>query len=365
MIAPLKIGGLARADGSSRGPLRLLIALCLVSIVVLTIYMNEGSSGPIHLLRSATQTIATPFRWAGAQLERPFDTMGNVLENATADSATLSELREENESLLQQLTQLNEYRAENERLGSLLSLSNTYQLHGIAARVISASDDTWNDTVEIDKGSAAGVKMDMPVTVGTGLIGQVVSVGVGTSTVRLLSDPATGISALLQDTRTTGILTGSVDGSLHLEYVGADVDVGIGELVVTSGLGGTYPKGLPLGRVQSTSVDASGSLRTITVEPISTASNLEEVYVVTSFDEESEPEAPASDVASQDAAQPDVASPDAATPDADTPVVTTPDVAMPDADTPVPTMPDVAMPDADVLGADVQQIPAASDVSGQ
>lgn len=309
MTPMVTIGGIGREPGSPRGPLQLLVALCLASVVILTVYMNEGSSGPVHLLRSAAQTVATPFRWAGAQLERPFGSLSNVLANATADSATLSELRQENESLLQQLTQLNEYRAENGRLESLLSLSSSYRLRGVAARVISASSDTWSDTVEIDKGSASGIKVDMPVTVGTGVIGQVVSVGAASSTVRLLTDPSMGVSAMLQDTRTTGILTGSVDGSLHLEYVGVDVDVSVGEMVVTSGLGGTYPKGLPLGRVQSTSVDASGSLRTITVEPISTPSNLEEAYVVLSYDETYDPTA--DDSSSVDAA-PDGAAQDAA-----------------------------------------------------
>lgn len=269
----------------SRAGLKLVAILVAVSLVIITIYSREGSSGPIHLVRSAVQTLATPFRIAGSQLSRPFDALGTIVSNATATSESLSELQEENSALIQQLAQFNEYKLENDRLNAILSLSNSYSLQGVAARVIARSDDEWSDTLTIDKGSNDGVVIDMPVTSGSAVIGQVTAVSATSSTVRLLSDPSMQISVMLQNSRATGILTGSLDGSLHLLYITSDVEVSLGDLVVTSGLGGVYPKGLLVGRVVATSSVASGQYRDITVQAEPQVDNYEEVLVVFSFDD--------------------------------------------------------------------------------
>lgn len=271
------------------GALRLLVALCVVSVVIVTLYFREGPSGPVHVLRSAAQTVAAPFSWAGSQLARPFVALGNVVRNATADSATLSELELENAGLRQQLAQMTEYEQENARLEELLDLTSAYGMRGKAARVIGRSTDSWNDTITIDKGATDGVRLDMPVTCGTGVVGQVTSVAATSATVRLISDPQSGISAMLQSSRASGIVSGSVDGTLRLQYVDSSVSVTVGELVVTSGLGGVYPKGLPLGTVTSVTTNPSDLYHEITIDPAAGGSasvpSYEEVFVVMSFDE--------------------------------------------------------------------------------
>ncbi len=271
------------------GALRLLVALCVVSVVIVTLYFREGPSGPVHVLRSAAQTVAAPFSWAGSQLARPFVALGNVVRNATADSATLSELELENAGLRQQLAQMTEYEQENARLEELLDLTSAYGMRGKAARVIGRSTDSWNDTITIDKGATDGERLDMPVTCGTGVVGQVTSVAATSATVRLISDPQSGISAMLQSSRASGIVSGSVDGTLRLQYVDSSVSVTVGELVVTSGLGGVYPKGLPLGTVTSVTTNPSDLYHEITIDPAAGGSasvpSYEEVFVVMSFDE--------------------------------------------------------------------------------
>ncbi|MBS5449624.1 MAG: rod shape-determining protein MreC [Coriobacteriia bacterium] len=271
------------------GALRLLVALCVVSVVIVTLYFREGPSGPVHVLRSAAQTVAAPFSWAGSQLARPFVALGNVVRNATADSATLSELELENAGLRQQLAQMTEYEQENARLEELLDLTSAYGMRGKAARVIGRSTDSWNDTITIDKGATDGVRLDMPVTCGTGVVGQVTSVAATSATVRLISDPQSGISAMLQSSRASGVVSGSVDGTLRLQYVDSSVSVTVGELVVTSGLGGVYPKGLPLGTVTSVTTNPSDLYHEITIDPAAGGSasvpSYEEVFVVMSFDE--------------------------------------------------------------------------------
>ena len=267
---------------------RIVVILVALSIALTTVFFKEGEGGPVHMARAAIQTIAAPFRSFGAFILSPITNFSAFLGDASADSQTLSQLREENEALKQQLAQLNEYQSENARLEGILNLASSYSLSGCAARVIAYSTDSWSDTITINRGSVAGVRVGMPVTDGIGVIGQVISVSPISSTVRLLNDSASGVSALLQDSRSTGILKGSVDGSLHLQYVSNDVTVAVGEMVVTSGLGGVYPKGLPLGTVASVTAGVAGMYREIVVTPVSTASNLEEVFVVQSYVQQEE-----------------------------------------------------------------------------
>lgn len=258
---------LGEGGAGNTGALRLLVILCVASVVIVTLYFREGSAGPVHLLRSAGQTVAAPFNWVGSQIAQPFRALGNVVRNATADSQTLSELEEQNAGLRQQLAQMTEYQQENERLEELLDLTNAYGMSGKAARVIGRSTDSWTDTITIDKGAADGVSLDMPVTCGTGVVGQVTSVAASSATVRLISDPQSGVSAILQGSRATGVVSGSVDGTLRLQYVDSSVEVSVGEMVVTSGMGGVYPKGLPLGTVTSVTTNPSSLYHEITIDP--------------------------------------------------------------------------------------------------
>lgn len=289
---PRFTGSLARSSGGGiAAGVRTLVVLVCVSLVTLTLYLREGPTGPVHTLRSAVQTVASPFQWVGAQIERPFEALGTRLSDSVADLETLSQLEEQNETLLAQLAELNEYKSENERLRSMLDLNTAYGLNGVAARVVGTSSDDWSNTVTVDKGSDAGVALDMPVTDGKGVVGQVSSVSSNSSVVTLLSDPSYQCSALLQNSRAVGVLTGSVDGSLHLEYVPVSQDVAVGELVVTSGLGGTYPKGLLLGAVASVTSSPSDVYYTIVVEPVARVGNYEEVCIVVSFDSQRAQEA--------------------------------------------------------------------------
>lgn len=271
-------------SGSSSSGLGILIALICVSIVLVTLYSREGASGPVHTLRAAAQVVAMPFEWAGSQLMRPFDALGNALRNVSADSATLAELEEENTRLTAQLGQLNEFRAENERLQQMLSLTSTYGMTGVAARVIGGSSGDWDSTIVIDKGTNAGIAVDMPVVDGYGVVGQVTAVSPISATVTLLDDPGSGVSALLQGSRETGVLQGSVDGALHLDFVPTGISVSVGELVVTSGLGGVYPTGILLGTVASVSSNPTDMYHNIVVAPAVRVGNYEEVYVMTGYD---------------------------------------------------------------------------------
>ena len=262
---------------------RPLIVLCLVSILLLTFYIREGESGPIHSVRGAVSVVTTPVRVLGSLVATPFNVAGNVMGNLTASQETLSELREQNAELTAQVAELSESKKTSERLESLLNLQSTYSLTSTAARIIGNSSDAWSRAVTIDKGTAAGFSCGMAVCNSGGVIGQIVEVSATTSTVQLITDEGSGVSAMIQSTRAQGMLQGQPDGSLRLSYVSTESDVKVGDIVITSGIGGVYPKGLPLGTVSSVEKSDNDVYYTIVVRAQSTAENNEEVLVITSL----------------------------------------------------------------------------------
>ncbi len=266
-----------------------MIVLCLVSVLLLTFYLREGDAGVIHSLRGMAMTVASPVRMLGGVISAPFNAVGNAVANAGASSETLSELKAENERLTAKVAELSEAQETATRLEKLVGLQSTYDLTSTAARIIGSTGDAWTEAVIIDKGSNAGFEVGMPVCSSGGVIGQIIEVSATTSTVRLVSDEQSGISAMVQGSRAQGMLRGQADGTLRLEYVVADAEVSTGDIIITSGIGGSFPKGLPLGTVASIDRAANAVYYTIVVRAVSTAENNEEVLVITSIGEDQVP----------------------------------------------------------------------------
>ena len=195
-------------------------------------------------------------------------------------------LQEEVEQLRARNAELEEQAGSAERLQELLDLRSSYDLQSVSGTIVSGSNDSWSSTVTIDRGSASGVTSGMPVMTSAGVIGQVVSCGPSSSTVRLLSDEGSSISALVQSTRSHGMLTGSATGEVKLELVSSTQDVQVGDSIVTSGLGGVFPKGLPIGEVVSVTNNPGELYLDIVVELYADTGSSEEVLVITSLTEE-------------------------------------------------------------------------------
>lgn len=263
-----------------------MIVLCVISLLLLTFYLREGDTGPIHALRGGVMTVTSPVRMLGSAVAAPFGALGNIAQNATASSETLSELKKRNEELTAQVAELSEAQETAERLEKLVGLKSTYSLESTAARIIGSTGDAWTDSVIIDKGSASGFEVGMPVCSSGGVIGQIIEVSANTSTVRLITDDQSGVSAMIQGSRAQGVLQGQADGTLRLEYVVSDAEVATGDIVITSGICGTFPKGLPLGTVASIDRAPNAVYYTIVVRAASSAESNEEVLVITSVSED-------------------------------------------------------------------------------
>lgn len=258
----------------------LRIALLVVSLALVTLYAYEGTDGPLHTVQNVAGSLSSPFKFAGANAQAAAGNAAGALEDATASEQTLSALREQNAELTALVAKDEEIRQENERLRGLLDMRDTYEVSGVVAQVIGRSTDAWNQTVTINKGSADGVDAGLTVMGPNGVVGQVVSASNTTATVRLLTDPKSGAAALVQSNRAEGIVRGSLDGLLYLQNVDADVQVSVGDLILTSGLGGSYVRGLLIGTVVKVEGSLGDAARTIVVSPNDAAQVLEDVLVV-------------------------------------------------------------------------------------
>ncbi len=271
----------------------------VLSVALFTLSCRTGESGPLGVVRSAFQTVTMPVRYLGATVAAPFQGLGNIFTNLTADQATLSELQAENDQLRARNVELEEDAESAQRLQDLLDLRDANNLQSTAARIISGSTDSWSSTVTIDKGTSSGLTAGMPVTSSSGIVGQIISCSASTSVVRLLTDENSSISAMIQSSRAQGMLDGSATGEVTLTLVRTNQQVSVGDTVVTSGLGGVFPKGLAIGQVTSVENNPGSLYLDIVVELFAKAETTEEVLVITSLTEEQQ--ASAEDIAEADA----------------------------------------------------------------
>lgn len=266
-----------RSRSSRRG---LLIVLLIVALALSVVYNREGDSGPLHTMQSKVMGFTGPATGLAAALGAGVEGAGQNLSDATANENTLSALREQNEQLRALLVDAEEYRLEAERLRDLLDMKRVSGITGPTARIIGRSTNPWDQSITIDLGFADGVRPGMTVMGATGVIGQVSQTNEYTSIVRLLTDPNSGAAVMIQSTRDYGIVRGSISGVLFLEDLDDDVIPMVGDVIITSGLGGSYERGLIVGAIVSVNKTANNPTGTIVVNPNDNASVLEEVIVV-------------------------------------------------------------------------------------
>jgi rod shape-determining protein MreC len=200
---------------------------------------------------------------------------------------TLWTLEEENQELRRKLDELErisqrvvELDLTNRRLERLLALRDEIGREAIAARVVGRNPTAWVHTVVLDKGERHGVAKGMAVLTPEGVVGQVVSVSAHTARVLLISDPNSGVDALVQRTRVRGIATGTIDGGCVLKYIQRGDEVAVGDTIITSGLDGTFPKGQPIGTVTWVGTKDSRMFQDVEVKLSAELAKVEEVLVV-------------------------------------------------------------------------------------
>jgi len=202
------------------------------------------------------------------------------------DYLDLVEVRKENKQLRENVKILNSRVIENqeavlanERLKKLLDLKNSLRVPAMAASVIGEDGSPWFKTIMIDRGEADGLREGMPVIAADGIIGQLVKVVAKSSRVLLITDHASGVAAMIQRSRARGVVKGK-GGGCSLEFSFATEDVKVGDVVITSGIGRVFPKGLNIGEVTMVKKGEYGIFQTVDVRPAVNLARLEEVLVL-------------------------------------------------------------------------------------
>lgn len=259
----------------------LLVVLIAASLVITTVWFREGVNGPVHRVQRGVQAIVAPVSAVGEYATRPVRGFFAWAGDLGVSRSQLERLRRQNVELRRTVAELEEARLENERLRALLELPQTAELKRVGARVIGRPQNSWENVVLIDRGSSDGVAVGMPVVGPSGgLLGQTIEVSSHAAKVRLLTDQRSGVAALVQATRAEGIARGSIDGKLTLNFVSVESTVKPGDVVITSGMGGVYPKGIVIGSVAEATSTANALYQSITLEPAVSLAGIEEVAII-------------------------------------------------------------------------------------
>ena len=190
-------------------------------------------------------------------------------------------LHAENQLLSVKTQRYSALESENQRLRKLLDSSSAFPQQVVVADVLAIETTPSARQVVLDKGANQGVFVGQPMLDAYGVIGQVSNVSLFSSTGLLITDPRHALPVLLNRTGLRAIAVGGdLPDELNLSFISINADVKEGDLVVTSGLGGRFPAGYPVGRVKSASVKPGDAFSTIVVEPTAKVGHSREVMLV-------------------------------------------------------------------------------------
>jgi len=258
-----------------------LAAICMVLLIL-------SSSDRLDPVEGVVMTAGRPFLIT-------FSGIGRQITNVVSTARDLATLRARNNQLqtvVDTLTidnlRLKEIEAENERLRSLLrfaQLNPNYDFRGgqVIARVISKNPSNYLASITLDLGAEHGIKPGMPVVTERGLVGRIYKVGPLSSTVLLITDPSSGVPALIQRNRLVGVVNGRAGSAPVMDYIPQDAEITVGDLIITSGLGGEFPKNLVIGQVVEVRQRDYEIFQQATVRPTVNFDRLEFVQVITNF----------------------------------------------------------------------------------
>lgn len=264
----------------------ILISILVISLLALMRYTEFGRVS-ISPVESSLRDILAPVQGLAMNL-------GHRLRGLVSFPFAVMEMVNENQSMKEKVAELEgrlrqseEFGYENDRLKRLLDYKSAvtplmgFEVTGAA--VIGRNPGNWFGTITINKGSDDGMKQNMTVITEQGLVGRITSVSINTSEVLLITDPRSGVSALIQESRAPGMVEGiaSSPGRVIMVHIPIEIDISADQVVVTSGFGSIYPKGIPVGRILETGKEPSGLFNNAVIAPFVDINRLEEVMVIT------------------------------------------------------------------------------------
>ncbi len=273
----------------------LAVAVLLAGLMVRTAQTGGSST----FAQSVASVVASPLQSASARVSGAFASALGGLWDIGSLRAQNTALKKQVRELEDKQVQFDEYKRQNEQLTTLLNISQeTNKQEYAPATVIGHDPQDWFSTFTIDKGTLAGVEKNDPVITADGLIGVVVTPMLTTSVVSTILDPSVHVGCIVSQTGDTGITQGDrtlmQKGEFELKYLDKSSGVTTGNILVTTGYSGMFPKNLKVGIVQDIQPDVSGNSLTAICKPLTAPGSVTGVYVILNFSGRQDASSPSS-----------------------------------------------------------------------
>lgn len=264
------------------------IILTSIALAICIFFSVLSMMGLSNIVSGGINTLLYPLRWCGSKISEGFDgfslyfgKMGDLIEENKA-------LREENEALRQNEIYYGALADENERLREYLEIKKIYSSYEFSdALIISRGSENYMTIITLNRGSADGIEIGMPVITKLGLVGSVIEVDKNSCKVRTIIEDRGACGAYVTRSGEIGVLEGDITykdtGICSLNYLSQYADVEVGDIIYTSGAGSIYPRDIPIGKVINVIENSYDRSKSAEIECFVDFSSLTYVLIVTDF----------------------------------------------------------------------------------
>ncbi len=272
---------------TERKPFLLLLVLLTCNLGLMSSRVRGAGRGSV--LEEAILSVTAPFLKAATWIAQGTAGVWRSYVDLRGVERENRRLRAENEALAPRPGEAEEIRLEVDRLRQLLDLRGQVEFPSVAAHVIARGGSSGDWILTLDRGTRIGLRTNQPVVTPRGVVGRIIEAAPGASKVQTILDPNSGVAAILQRTRTQGMIVGAGPRGCRMEYVSELSNVEVGDVVLTSGLDRIHPKGIIIG-VVSAIAEGEGLTKVVEVRPEVDVQRLEEVLVILKPEAASGPE---------------------------------------------------------------------------
>jgi rod shape-determining protein MreC len=255
----------------------LVFSILLFSLALMSLSAKQEKG--IFFLDSLTGLILSPFQNLFTQsVQSVSDRINHYFYHVNVSKEN-ERLKLELERLVNEKNDLIERIFQQKRIAGLMAYQESHKKELLVATVIGRAATQWSKVIFINKGTQHGVRTHSAVVTNLGVIGQIIHAGPNTSKVLLTIDSRSAVDSLFQSSRVSGVVIGTGEKQCQIKFVPNTAEIKVGDQVLSSGLGGIFPKGLVIGTVSKVDRKKRGLFQEITLVPSSDLSNLEEVLV--------------------------------------------------------------------------------------
>jgi rod shape-determining protein MreC len=268
-----------------------LLLLVIASLTLLSLYLREGTGGPMHRVQRVVAAVLGPLEEGADRALKPARDLVNWFDETFEARGENENLKEELAEARDQLAQAQTAAGQRQQLEKLAELTGGGLIppgnEAVTARVIGRSPTVWYSTVTIDKGTSAGIRVDDAVVAPDGLAGRVTATTRGTAKVTLITDPESSVTARVQPGGSIGVVEPEVGDprDLQLNFVQSGEEIEENQSVVTAGfasgtLDSLFPPGIPIGRVTDSSLEEQQAYQRVHLRAFADLRDMEFVQVL-------------------------------------------------------------------------------------